>query len=157
MPHRKISGVKDTAIKKLPCGFSVLVVTLGADVAGEDYLANLFTSPLHINDGSLGNFRLDDPSRKTGQEAMTLAGHVLIFILEGKRIPSRENISLGDGTISFGHSVDVNRMQIEGCHLLEEMGCRWAGGDCNPDWDWESLGLLRVAKQGIDRGSGIEM
>lgn len=64
-----------TSRKQLPRRGGVLVVPLGADVAGEDDLSNLLAILGYVFQHPLGPIRLDDADRQTYHKAMALSSH----------------------------------------------------------------------------------
>lgn len=157
MPNSQIARVQDTTQEELPRRLNILVVSLSTNVTNENDLSDFLAVTLDIGNGSLGNIGLDHPHRQTGQEAVALASHLLVLLVGWEVIPRGHVVTLGDRAVCFGHTIDVDGVQVQAGHLLEEMGCRWAGSHSDAHWLREFFGFIGVAEQRVDSRGSVEM
>jgi hypothetical protein len=142
MPHGQISGMAHAARPQLARCLRVAVVAPRADVAREHNLANLlavfgyvhylaFRQPLLNHSYTLGRYK-----------PVTLACHVAVALFVWHIVPRWLVVAFRDGAVSFRQAVNVNRVEVQPAHLLEQVRCRRACGDRDSHWLLEPLGIL---------------
>ena len=135
VPDCQVARVQHAVSEELAGRCVVLVVSLRADVAEEDDFPDLlsvlghFDHTVRLPFPSFVLFGLDHASLERGDEPVALAGHFGVFLFVGQVVPLRHLVSLGNGTVGFGQTVNVHGLQVEFLHSLEQVCCWWTGRD----------------------------
>lgn len=74
-----------------------------------------------------------------------------------QHVPRRQGIPARDGAVGLGEAVDVDGVQVEVGHLLEEARGGRGGGDCYADWGREGGGGRGGAEEGEHGRGGVEV
>src|SRR5467141_1034438 len=125
MPDGKVSGMQHATRKQFLRGIGVLIIAFCADIPIEDNFSDFFPVLFHINDATVRQPGFDDSHWKAGDKSVALSRHILILRLQWDSVPFWHVIGFGYRAICLCHAIHMDGLQIQVCHLFEEVSGWW--------------------------------